>query len=125
MVELIPVAFQDIQHWFVDFQKKSKCFEIPPEESEFIGIYTDQELVGYFVLVGYDDGVIDINQGYLKPSARHTDLPKECLKLIESACSRAGYKEIKLGTHNRFKSYLEFMKDNGYKPEHLIFSKRI
>ncbi len=124
MVRLEPVTFEAVQRHFVDFQKKSKCFELPPEEAEYLGIFQDSEMIGYFVMVAYAD-FAEINQGYLKPEARHQELPKECLKLLEYICKKAGYTEIKLGTHNRFKSYMSFMKDNGYKPEQLIFSKRI
>lgn len=124
MVELRTVGFNDIQHWFQDFQKHSKCYEMPPEEAEYLGIFNNEELIGYFIMVVYAD-FVEINQGFLKPEFRHSNLPKECLRLLEYQCKKAEFTEIKLGTHNRFKSYLEFMKDNGYKPEHLIFSKRI
>ena len=124
MISLREVYFNDVQHWFWDFQKHSKCFELPPEEAEYLGIFKDDRLVGYFVVVTYAD-YLEINQGYLIKEVRHTDLPKECLRLLEYLAKRVGIQEIKLGTHNRFKSYLNFMKDNGYRPEHLVFSKRI
>lgn len=125
MLVLKTTPFADVQKWFCDFQKHSKCFEMPPDEGEIVGIYLDTELIGYFILVGYDNEYVEVNQGYLKPAYRHKALPNDCIKLMEEGCRKAGYKEIKLGTHNRFQSYLRFMKQNGYKPEHLIFSKKL
>ena len=123
VIELRPVDFRDIQHWFVDFQKKSRCLEMPPEPAEYVGIFNDTELVGYFILQGFDGKTVEVNQGYLKKEYRHLDLADECIRQMEKCCKKAGYKEIRLGTHNRFRSYLKFMARNGYRPEHLVFHK--
>lgn len=123
---LAPVSFSRIQSWFVDFQKKSKCFELPPDESELLGIFNDEELIGYFVLLGYKETLsVTVHQGYLKASYRHLDLPKECLRQMEDMCKAAGFKKIVIVTKNRFGAYLKFMRSNGYAPNHLEFEKEI
>ncbi len=125
MIELAPVDFYTIQHLFVDFQKKSKCFEMPPDTAQFIGAYANNKLVGYFVIQGYENVDVEINQGYLLPQYRHLKLYKEFMELLENKCKEAGYKRMLLGTHNRFESYLQFAKGLGYRPQHLVFSKEI
>jgi GNAT superfamily N-acetyltransferase len=125
MLQLSPVSFEVIQNYFVDFQKKSKCFEMPPETGEIIGIYLDAVLIGYFITQAYDNGSIEINQGYLLPKYRHLNLSKDCTALLEHFCKKAGFKTMLLGTHNRFKAYLKFAKGLGYKPQQLIFSKEL
>lgn len=125
MIEIKPVSHDTISKYFRDFQKKSKCFEMPPEEAEFSGAYLDDELVGYFILQAYGDGDIEIYQGYLRPEYRHTELAKSFMALLEQAIKKLGCKRMILGTHNRFKAYLKFAKALGYKPEHLTFSKNL
>lgn len=125
MIELRQVDFAVISKFLVDFQKKSKCFEFPPETGQCIGVFMDSVLIGYFIIQGYDDGDAEINQGYLLQKYRHVGLSKDCMALLENMCKAAGYKKMLLGTHNRFKSYLKFAKYLGYKPQQLIFSKEI
>ena len=125
MLELRPVDFNQVQHWFVDFQKKSKCFELPPEEAEFIGIYLDSVLVGYFALVGYEDGTLEINQGYLQPIARHKALSYASMKMIHTNAKLLGFKKIILKASRSLKSYTRFMHNLGFKPESIIFSREI
>lgn len=124
MLELKPVDFMAVQHWMVDFQKKSKCFEIPPEEAGYLGIYIDGTLYGYYALIAQGTEVT-ILHGYLAPAARHKDYPRQAMHEIEQLCKQYGYTKISLCTSNRFKSYLNFMQGMGYKPEQLIFSKEV
>lgn len=123
MLELKPVSFYDVQHWFVDFQKKSRCFEMPLETSQYVGAFLNDKLVGYFILQGYDNTDVEINQGYLSKEYRHSTLSDEFMKLLEEMCKKAGYKKMLLGTHNRFMSYIKFAKRLKYTPEHLTFCK--
>lgn len=125
MLELKPIDFLDICKHFVDFQKKSKCYEMPPDTGQYIGAFHEGKLAGYLIVQGYDNQEVEINQGYLLPEYRHSNLPIEFMSLLEKLCKAAGYKKMLLGTHNRFHSYLEFAKQLGYEPKHLIFSKEI
>lgn len=125
MIKLAPVEFSNIQHWFVDYQKKSKNFEMPPEGSEYIGIYKGEELLGYFITTGYDNEVVNINQGYLKPEARHKNLSRISMELLEQGIKKAGYKKIVLGTNRAVGSYIQFMRKMGFSIERAIFSKAV
>ena len=124
-LKLTPINRNGISKYLWEFQKRSKCFELPPDEVEVFGIFYDNTFIGYFLLQGFDNTEVEVNQGYLLKEFRHLGLANECIKQMEVLCKAAGYKRITLGTHNRFRSYLKFMKSNGYKPEHLIFSKEL
>ena len=125
MIRLAPVDFLKIHQWFVDFQKKSKNFEMPPDEGELIGIYRGEELIGYFITVLYTDGTLEINQGYLKPEARHKNLSKISVGLLEESAKKLGVKKIMLGTNRAVGSYIRFMRTMGFSIERAIFSKEI
>lgn len=126
MLELKVVDFLTVQKFFVDFQKHSKCFELPPEVTEYIGVYDQSKLIGYFALVAYNDGDLEVNQGYLVKDARHIkNLSQQCMQLLEQKAKEIGFKKIVLQTQSRFRSYLKFMSGMGYKPNRLIFSKEI
>ncbi len=125
VLALRSVQFNEIQQWFVDFQKKSKCFELPPDNAELLGIYLDDLLIGYFVLVGYSDGDLEINQGYLKPVARHRALSYESMKLLQAKATQVGYKKIILKASRSLKAYTRFMSNLGFKPTAIIFSKEV
>ncbi len=125
MIKLAPVDFLQIQHWFVDYQKKSKNFEMPPEESQLVGIYRNDELVGYFVILVYKDKTLEINQGYLKPEARHKNLSKISMGLLEKAAKTDGIKTIRLGTNRAVGSYIQFMRSMDYHVERAIFAKEL
>lgn len=125
MLSLKTVPFEIVGKWMWEFQKKSKCFEMPPENAQFIGAYKDSEIVGYFIIQGYENREVEINQGYLKAQYRHSNLPQGFMSLLEEGLRQDGYKKVLLGTHNRFRSYLKFAKLLGYKPEHLVFSKNL
>ncbi len=125
MISLKGIDYLSISQWLWEFQKKSKCLEIPPESAQCIGIYEDNTLIGYFIIQGFNHTDIEINQGYLIPKYRHFGYPKESMRLLEVACKNMGYKKMLLGTHNRFRSYLKFAKSLGYTPEHLTFSKNL
>ena len=127
MISLSPVTWEDIQTYFVDFQKKSKVFELPPEEDQayFIGIYNDSQFIGYYIMVPHNDAEIEIRQGYLTRNNRHLDLPKQCMAELERLCKLAGYKTIALSAGSRFKAYLKFAKSLGYKPVALEFTKEL
>lgn len=125
MLILSPVTWREVQQFYRDFQKKSNCFEMPLDASQYIGIFKEKELIGYFIIQGYENVEVEIHQGYLKPEHRHFDLPKQCMQMLEEGCKKAGYKRMLLGTHNRFKAYLKFAKSLGYKPKHLMFCKEI
>jgi RimJ/RimL family protein N-acetyltransferase len=118
-------TFPDVHSHFVDFQKRSRCFEMPPEESDVIGVYKQDEMIGYFIIQEHSPIEISINQGYLKKQYRHHNLPNECMQLFENMCKRVGYKTVWLQTHNRFNSYMKFAKNLGYKPYKLVFKKEL
>lgn len=126
MLRLAPVDFLKIQHWFVDYQKKSKNYELPPEQAELIGIYRGDELIGYFVTMAYKDtGIIEINQGYLKPEAGHKNLSRISMQLLEQVTKQHGYKKIMLSTNRAVGSYIKFMAGMGYQLERAIFGKEV
>lgn len=124
MLELRPVEFNEISRFFVDFQKKSHVFELPPEEARFAGIYDGPTLVGYFVLVEYGTEV-EINQGYLRPGARHRRYSYEAMRILEEKLKNKGYKQIVLNASRSLGAYQKFMKELGYKPESITFCKEI
>jgi hypothetical protein len=124
MIFLKPTGFYDIQHWFVDFQKKSHNFEMPPEDATILGIYSGLDLIGYFILVQYG-AELEINQGYLKPGARHKRYSYRAMQLLQEEAKRYGYKKITLKASRTLKAYTEFMKQMGFKPESIIYSKDI
>jgi hypothetical protein len=123
MLELREADYAYVSRYFWDFQKKSHCFELPSDESDLLGIYDGEELVGYFVTTCYDNGVVVINQGYLKPTARHKDLPKEAMRLLEEKILEAGYKKVELVTKRAARSYTKFMNGLGYKVKQTEFEK--
>ncbi len=125
MLKLAPVDFLQIQHWFVDYQKKSKCYEMPPEEGQCLGIYKTNELIGYFILICNKNKTIEINQGYLKPEARHKNLSKISMELLEKLAKEKKYTKILLGTNRAVGSYIKFMRNMGYSVERAIFAKEL
>lgn len=125
MFHLKPVSFYDIQHWFVDYQKKSKNFEIPPEEGEMIGIFRDQDLIGYFITLAYQDRHLEINQGYLRQDARHKRISQIAMSLLEKLAKSKGYTRIDLGTNRAVGSYQAFMRNLGYRLVRAEFSKEL
>jgi GNAT superfamily N-acetyltransferase len=126
MLKLKPVDFTDISKYFVDFQKHSKFYEMPPEQGRILGIFDyENKLIGYFILLVFKDQTVWIEQGYLTKEARHKGYPKKAMKLLEERIKKAGLKIIKLQTVSRFKSYLNFAQDLGYKPERIVFSKEV
>jgi RimJ/RimL family protein N-acetyltransferase len=125
VLSLRPVSFYDVQHFFVDFQKHAKNFDIPDDENQIIGIYMGDELIGYYAIQGYDNVDVEIKHGYLKPGFRHKDLPKKCMELLEEGCKKAGYRRAMLATGSRFNAYMKFAAKLGYKPQHLEFLKEL
>lgn len=125
MLSLKPINFLSIQPWFKDFQKRSKCTELPPKGHEILGIYRGEELIGYFIIVCYTSGVVEINQGYLKPEARHKNLSKISMRLLEDLAKQKGFKKIMLGTNRAVGSYQSFMRKMGYNLVRAIFSKDV
>ncbi len=125
MITLAPVDFLAIQSWFVDYQKKSKNFEMPPNEAELVGIYRGQELIGYFITLCYADKTLEINQGYLKPEARHKNLSKISMQLLEEEAKKNGIKRISLGTNRAVGSYIQFMRNMDYHITRAIFEKEL
>lgn len=125
MIHIKPVQFMAIQKWFVDYQKKSKNYEMPPNEAELLGIFKGEELIGYFIAVGYTNGIIEINQGYLKPEARHKLYSRVAMKLFEDLAKKAGYKEIVLATNRAVGSYQRFMNQCGFNLARAIFKKKV
>ena len=126
MISLKPVDFLTIQKYFVDYQKKSKNYEMPPDQAELVGIYRGEELIGYFITVIYKPQMIlEINQGYLKPEARHKNLSKISMSLLEDIARKVGIKKIMLGTNRAVGSYIRFMKSMNYNIERAIFAKEV
>lgn len=125
MIRLAPVDFLSIQKWFVDYQKKSKNFEMPPEHGEMLGIFRGEELIGYFIVVPYINKTLEINQGYLKPEARHKNLSRISMQLLEEKAKAVGIKKIILGTNRAVGSYIQFMRSMNYHVERAIFGKEL
>ena len=125
MIHLKPVNFLEIQKWFVDYQKKSKNYDMPPEQAGLLGIYKDDELIGYFITVCYKNGTVEINQGYLKPEARHKTYSRIAMELLETAVKNKGFKRISLATNRAVGSYQRFMKSLGFNLVRAEFSKEV
>lgn len=126
MLSLKPVDFTQISRYFQDFQRHSKCFEMPPESSRILGIFDYQDkLVGYFILVCYKDYSVLIHQGYLIPEARHKGYPKKAMLLLEKRIKDSGLKKIRLQTKSRFRSYTDFIAQFGFKPETITYFKEV
>ena len=125
MLSLRPVDFYSIQHWFVDFQKKSKCYELPPDEAELSGVYQNEKLIGYFITIGYNYTDLVILQGYLAPEVRHENISNKAMNILEERAKEAGYKRIVIETQRSHKSYIKFMKSMGYGVIKTIFSKEV
>jgi hypothetical protein len=125
MLFLKPVEFNLIQQWFVDYQKRSKNFEMPPDKAEILGIYKNEELIGYFICVCYETGVVEINQGYLKQEARHKAYNKLSMRLLEELVKKQGFKRIALATNRAVGSYQKFMRECGFELTRAEFSKEV
>ncbi len=124
MFTLKPVDFNTIQSWFVDYQKKSKNYEMPSDVAELIGIYRSEELIGYFIITNYENGIL-IDQGYLKPEARHKNISKIAMGLLEKSVKQAGKKMIVLSTNRAVSSYQAFMRNMGYGLVKATFMKEL
>lgn len=125
MLTLQVVPFESIQQWFVDFQKKSHCYEMPEDTTTNIGVFLETTLIGYFILQDYEDGTLEIQQGYLKPIARHKQLSYDSMKLLQQKAKERGYKRIILKASRTLKAYTKFMGNLGFRPQTIIFSKDI
>lgn len=128
MIHLKQVDFYKVQHWFVDYQKKSKNYEMPPEGAEFWGVFHGEELIGYFITFSYKRGierVVEINQGYLKSEARHKLYSKIAMQLLEEKAKKLGFNEITLATNRAVGSYQKFMNKCGFGLSKAVFTKRI
>lgn len=123
-IEIKSVSFDTISPYFVDFQKKSQCFEMPTEEAEFFGIFNNTKMIGYFILCKLDT-ILEIQQGYLIKEARHIGLEYKAMdKLIEMA-KQHGYTKIILQTQRSMKAYNKFMKRLGFDTERIVFGKEL
>lgn len=123
MLSLKPVDFTLIAQWMQDYQRKSRNYEMPPDDADSIGIYRGEELIGYFLVITYDKVTLEINQGYLKQEARHKNLSAISMKLLEELAKKAGYKKIALCTGRAVNSYIKFMAGMGYGLTKAIFEK--
>lgn len=125
MLSLRPVDFYKIQHWFVDYQKRSHDFEMPSDEADFIGIFQGEELIGYFICLCPDKQVVEIRQGYLKKEARHKNNSKIAMHLLEKLVKEKGFKKIVLGTYRANRSYIKFMEQLGFNITSIEFAKEV
>lgn len=128
MIELRPTSFDKIQNWFVDYQKKSKNYEMPSDTAELLGIFRGEELIGYFIYSLYvldEKRILEINQGYLCPASRHKNLSKISMQLLENKAKEANISKVILATNRAVGSYIQFMKGMGYEIEKAIFSKTV
>lgn len=113
-----------ISQWLPDFYKRAKGFEPVPAQATILGIMAP-DLKGYFAIVGYSDGILEINQGYLSADARHSRLSYLAMKLLQEQVKKAGFKKIVLKASRSLRAYTRFMSDLGFKPESIIFSKEV
>lgn len=123
MISLQPVNWLQIAPWAVDYQKKSKNFEMIPEEAELTGIYRGDTLIGYFATLGYNYEVLAILQGYLRKEDRHKNISRIAMELLEQKVKEAGYKKIILETHRAVGSYIQFMARMGFELKKAEFEK--
>lgn len=124
-MNLVPVSLHKIQPFLSDFQRRAKHYEPIPSQARILGIFEGQEMAGYFVVVGYDDGDLEINQGYLLPEFRHLKYHQEAMKVLEADARAYGYRKIILSASRSPKAYHKFMDALGYKPTKVIFSREI
>lgn len=125
MLSLQPISYEAIKPWLEDFCLKAKNREDLPSNAELLGICLDSTLVGYFIVTGYPDADLEINQGYLSIEARHIDLSKQAMNLLEAKAKASGYKRILLASSRTLKAYTKFMAAMDFKPSRIIFSKEI
>lgn len=125
MIQLRLSSHDSLSKYFVEFQKKSKCFELPPEGAEFVEIHFNNQLIGYYVLIGYADKSMEIIQGFLLKKYRCNGLPKACMSVLEQEAKIKGISRVYLAAHSRFKAYFNFANYLGYRPEKIIFSKEL
>lgn len=125
MLSLKLTDFMQIQHWFVDYQKKSRNYEMPPEYAQIWGIYDNDKLVGYFITVAHKTGIVEINQGYLSKEARHKKNQYIAMSLLEKTVKQYGMTKVVLGTNRAVGSYQRFMRNMGYSLVRAEFSKTL
>ena len=125
MIHLKPIDFPAIQQWVTDYRNKSKNWEVIPEEAELIGIFRSEEMIGYFACICYDEGVVEINQGYLKPDARHKAYSRISMELLEKLVKEKGFTKIQLATNRAVGSYQRFMSKMGYSLVRAEFAKAV
>lgn len=125
MLDLKTIKSEETRQWEGDFQAKSKAGEQAPQTAEYLGIFNNNVLVGYFAFTGYTDRVIQIHQGYLAPEHRHFRLHKLALGLFQKKAKKCGFKKISLTTSRALRAYTSFMTDMNYKPETITFSKEL
>lgn len=125
MIQLGPISYTDIQHWLPDFYKRANNYDTPQNEAQYVGVFSDGVLAGYFVVMGYLDGDLEIVQGYWSKPYRHKNLSKQAMILLETKAKSIGYKRILLASSRSLKAYTRFMKNLGYTPTRIIFSKEI
>ena len=122
-LSLRPIPFSVAQQFFADFQKKSKCLELPPEGAEYLGAYDGERLVGYMVVCGYGDGVAEINQGYLRTEGRNKGYGQRFVRLLEEVAKKNGFKRMDFVAQRSLKAYVKYAESMGYRPTKVIFSK--
>lgn len=125
MITLKPCNSQDILPFLTDFKKKARYYEVPPEQAESLGIYKNNELIGYFIITCYSDDTMVINQGYLKPEVRHKSYSKIAMSLLEILAKKNGLLKVKLATTRAVGSYQKFMRDMGYALTSAEFTKEL
>ncbi len=123
MVSLRPIPYSAIERYKQDFHKKSHTYETVPPHCQLLGIFDGEALAGYFVVAGYEDGDLEINQGYLNKEYRHKRLSACAMQLLEQRAKDSGFKKIILASSRSLKAYTQFMANMGYAPERIIFSK--
>lgn len=125
MITLQPTSYECIKPWIADLIRRSHNHDNIPEKAELLGIYSDNTLAGYYIVTGYSDGDLEINQGYLSKEFRHKRLPALAMQLLEHKARQAGFRRVVLASSRTLKAYTKFMQDLGYRPERIVYFKEL
>ena len=125
MIHLQPVDYLQIQHWFVDYQKRTKDFELPSDQADFLGVYNQSDLIGYFILLCPDRTTVEIRQGYLRQDARCKGNSQQAMKALERLAKEKGFQKIVLGTYRANRGYIRWMEKLGFKIQSIDFVRNL
>ncbi len=124
MIQLKLADIEDVKPFLSDFVTRAK------EASELDGtqclftICDDSTPIGYFAL-SRNNKTLEIEHGYLVPSAQHKGIPAKAMQLVEELARNVGCETVALATVRDYAAYTKFMSRLGYTRDYTVYSKRI